>query len=283
MLPCGRTFDAHHCAKASGARLASATGQRAPTASATTVATPRNSSAAARAPSAQHEMRRDHRERRVPSGADPARRERPPRPSATPNASAGGDSGCVCACGSAASAPHSAASAASSGTASCACTRRPTQPSSSSMRGGGARALDLVRHDPVARRAVDEPEGGEHESAAREARAGVELDQRTGARWPKASADPVVQRRIVEPEPAGSRAARRSSPLIAMSCTMPMPMASCVFHSSWPARPGRTNASAMSASAVGGSGSRSGGKARPGQHRPRRPTSCPRVSWCSGA
>src|SRR3954462_9502659 len=45
---------------------------------------------------------------------------------------------------------------------------------------------------------------------------------------------------------------------------MPMPMASCDFHSSWPARPGRTNASAMSASAVGGSGSRSGGKARPG-------------------
>src|SRR6185503_13716516 len=43
---------------------------------------------------------------------------------------------------------------------------------------------------------------------------------------------------------------------------MPMPMASCDFHSSWPASPGRTNASAMSASAVGGSGSRSGGNGR---------------------
>ena len=43
-----------------------------------------------------------------------------------------------------------------------------------------------------------------------------------------------------------------------------MPMASCDFHRSWPASPGRTNASAISASAVGGSGSRSGGKARLG-------------------
>src|ERR1051325_741487 len=43
---------------------------------------------------------------------------------------------------------------------------------------------------------------------------------------------------------------------------MPRPMASCDFHSSWPASPGRTNASAISASALGGSGSRSGGNAR---------------------
>src|ERR1044071_8961275 len=45
---------------------------------------------------------------------------------------------------------------------------------------------------------------------------------------------------------------------------MPRPMASCDFHSSWPASPGRTNASAISASALGGSGSRSGGNARRG-------------------
>src|SRR6185503_7666927 len=44
------------------------------------------------------------------------------------------------------------------------------------------------------------------------------------------------------------------APLIVMSCTMPRPMASCVFHRSWPARPGSANASAMSASVAGDGG-----------------------------
>src|SRR5438105_13215327 len=50
---------------------------------------------------------------------------------------------------------------------------------------------------------------------------------------------------------------------------MPMPMASCDFHRSCPASPGRANAIAMSASAAGGSGSRSCGS-RPGITDPRR-------------
>src|ERR687895_752001 len=53
-------------------------------------------------------------------------------------------------------------------------------------------------------------------------------------------------------------------PLVAMSCTMPRPMASCVFHRSCPARPGSANASAMSASVVG-----VGGRVRRGSIPPK--------------
>src|SRR5436853_489127 len=44
------------------------------------------------------------------------------------------------------------------------------------------------------------------------------------------------------------------SRLRAMSCTMPMPIASCDFQGSCPARPGTTNASARPASHAGGGG-----------------------------
>src|SRR5688572_25674834 len=45
-----------------------------------------------------------------------------------------------------------------------------------------------------------------------------------------------------------------NSPLRAISCTMPRPMASCDFHRSWPVSPGSTNASATSASTAGENG-----------------------------
>src|SRR5687768_16183917 len=48
-------------------------------------------------------------------------------------------------------------------------------------------------------------------------------------------------------------------PPVAMSYTMPRPMASCVFHRSCPVRPGSANASAMSASVA-----LEGGKVRRG-------------------
>src|SRR5687767_4746266 len=46
-----------------------------------------------------------------------------------------------------------------------------------------------------------------------------------------------------------------ASPESAMLCAMLMPIASCVFHGSWPARPGSTKASATAASAAVDGGS----------------------------
>src|SRR5512134_4093902 len=59
-----------------------------------------------------------------------------------------------------------------------------------------------------------------------------------------------------------------NSPLRAISCTMPRPMASCDFHRSCAASPGSTNASAMNASAAGENGWSSRMRAKRGSITP---------------
>jgi hypothetical protein len=70
-------------------------------------------------------------------------------------------------------------------------------------RAGGRRAL--LAGAPVARRHVQQPQRGEHEDAAREARGGVELEE--ALQHPaEGDAEPVVERRVGEP---GERADAR--------------------------------------------------------------------------
>jgi hypothetical protein len=65
--------------------------------------------------------------------------------------------------------------------------------------GGGAA---LLAEAPVARRDVQQPQRGEHEHAAREARPGVELEHRL--REPgEGGGDPVVERRVAQPGEIG--------------------------------------------------------------------------------
>src|SRR5258708_12821254 len=56
----------------------------------------------------------------------------------------------------------------------------------------------------------------------------------------------------------------------AMACTMPRPIASCVFQRSWPARPGTMNSAARSATNAG-----DGGSVRRGSIGPRDPLGSP--------
>ena len=123
-----------------------------------------------------------------------------------------------------------------------------------------------VLGNPITRRPIDQPERAEHEGAACEARGRMELEDEL-EQAAERDRHPVIQRRIVQPEPA---AHARHDEFAALRHVVhdARPIASCDFHRSWPASPGRANASAITTSAAGGSGSRSGGKARRGIMNP---------------
>src|SRR5882724_2542523 len=176
--------------------------------------------------------------------------ERKARPSAAPNR-APVARGRVAARGSTASAPLSAARLASSGSASCACTLSPTEPMKT--RSAAAAAVWRASWAVQSRAALYSSQHAASTNAPLASRAAEWKSTTSWNSLPKASATQMYSGASFSQVQEATCGTSRS-PLRAMSCTMPMPIASSDFQGSCPARPGTTNASARPASHAGGGG-----------------------------